>query len=177
VILVTGSGVVLELRLNGALAFETADGSEQMTPGSERVARAIASLLNRNPDWVLMIAVRPKNQSAEAEQQALTRSFVLVNALRALTYRDDVAETIGWSALKGVRGALQPNGLGFLLLGQQSEPPRSTPSPATAPPPTLGTPPSLVPTPGLPPPVIPPPPNPAPAPTPSVAPPSRKGKP
>jgi hypothetical protein len=64
-----------------------------------------------------MVAVKPSNTSAQAEQQALTRSFALVTALRGLTYRDDVAETIGWSALRNVKGAAQATGLGFLVLG------------------------------------------------------------
>ena len=47
---------------------------------------------------------------------ALTRSFVVVDALRTLTHRDEAAETIGWAAVERVRGATQPSGIGFLVL-------------------------------------------------------------
>jgi hypothetical protein len=116
-----GSGVSFNLRLNAPVTFQTKDGSESVAPASEPVVRALATLLNQEPDLVLMVAVKPASGRAEAEQQALTRSFALVTALRGLTYRDDVAETIGWSAIRNVKGAPQPSGLGFLVLGSRKE--------------------------------------------------------
>jgi len=116
------SGIAWELRLNGPITFETNAGGEAVSPSSEPTVRAIATLLNRNPDLVLMVAVRPQNVMPGAEQQALTRSFALVNTLRGLTYRDDVAETIGWTAIKTARGTLPPSGIGFLVLGSPAAP-------------------------------------------------------
>jgi len=116
------SGIAWELRLNAAITFETNAGSEAVSASSAPSVRAIAALLNKNPDLVLMVAVRPENASPAAEQQALTRSFALVNELRGLTYRDDPAETIGWTAIKTARGTLPPSGLGFLVLGSPAAP-------------------------------------------------------
>jgi hypothetical protein len=77
-----------------------------------------------------MVAVKPRGASPAEEQRALTRSFALVNQLRLFTHRDEVAETIGWSALGRVKGAAQPDGLGFLVLA----PAGSRPGDAGAPP-------------------------------------------
>jgi OmpA-OmpF porin, OOP family len=122
-----------QLRLAGAIAFESVDGSESVSPASLPLVRAVAALMNERPALVLMVAVRPSAPSAAEEQRALTRSFALVNQLRLFTHRDEVAETIGWPALARVKGAAQPNGLGFLVLA----PPGSRPGdarPATTPP-------------------------------------------
>ena len=43
------------------------------------------------------------------------RAFTVVDALRKLTRRDTIAETVGWSAVKDLPGA-SAHGIGFLLL-------------------------------------------------------------
>ncbi|HTQ03867.1 MAG TPA: thrombospondin type 3 repeat-containing protein [Polyangiaceae bacterium] len=114
------------LKLRAPIAFG-ADG--ELAPKSEGETRAIASLLNANPDMVLMVAVRPASAKPEAEQAALTRAFTLVGALRAYTHRDEAAEVIGWKALSKLPGATLPSGLGFLVLA-----PLPPPAPGTTPP-------------------------------------------
>jgi hypothetical protein len=85
----------------------------------------------------LLIGVRPKDASAKAAQEALSSSFALVNELRKLTHRDEVAESIGWSAVRKVPGAAGGN-VGFLVLTKKAEAkPAGPPKPKapSAPPP------------------------------------------
>jgi hypothetical protein len=117
-----------QLRLAGVIGFESVNGSETVSPGSLPLVRAVAALMNEHPALVLMVAVRPRGAAPAEEQRALTRSFALVDSLRQLTHRDEVAETIGWSALGRVKGAAHPSGLGFLVLA----PPGSRPGDAAA---------------------------------------------
>jgi hypothetical protein len=103
----------------------------------------------------VLVGFRTAGGAATADQDALNKSFALVNALRSLTHRDDVAESIGWSAVKGEPDA-NANGFGILVLGaapqaklQLAEPVRQMPRlvaprlanpPKLAPPPTKKTP-------------------------------------
>ncbi|HWA71504.1 MAG TPA: thrombospondin type 3 repeat-containing protein [Polyangiaceae bacterium] len=103
-----------------------ADGS--VDPKSQTTVRAVAALLNQKPTVVLMVGVRPDGQGAAAEQLALNKSFSIVEALRHYTHRDEVAETIDFSAVQRIPGAAQ-TGIGFLVLSAPSEP-----SPAATPP-------------------------------------------
>jgi hypothetical protein len=122
------SGSYWQLKLDGAIAFESVNGSEMLSERSLALVRALAALMNEHPAHVLMVAVRPRNATPAEEQRALTRSFALVNQLRLLTHRDEVAETIGWPALARVKGAALPSGLGFLVLAPpEARPPGSTP--------------------------------------------------
>jgi hypothetical protein len=104
------------LRLSRPIEFDGKAAEAGLTPASLPVLRAIATLLNAQPELVLMVAIRPDANHAEAEQRALTRSFVVVDSLRTLTHRDEAAESIGWAAVERVRGATQPSGIGFLVL-------------------------------------------------------------
>ncbi|HLV64959.1 MAG TPA: hypothetical protein VKY73_04075, partial [Polyangiaceae bacterium] len=104
-----------ELVLTRPLTFV----GNEVDPRSEPVIRAVASLLARNPDLVILVGVRPPGGDAEAEQIALNRSFSVVAALRRHAYRDDAAETIAWSAVRKVPGAVQ-HGVGFLVLGPEA---------------------------------------------------------
>ena len=124
------------LRTTGTIAFEKNGGGVRVAPASEGLLRAIAALLNGHPDHVLMVAVRPVAKTAAAEQQALNQSFAVASALRSLTYRDEVAETIGWAALGRVPGAARPEGIGFLVLAPVSVPAPAAP-PSVAPKPVL----------------------------------------
>jgi hypothetical protein len=45
----------------------------------------------------------------------MLRAFTVVDALRRITRRDTIAETVGWSAVKDLPGA-SAQGIGFLLL-------------------------------------------------------------
>ncbi|HEY3496966.1 MAG TPA: thrombospondin type 3 repeat-containing protein [Polyangiaceae bacterium] len=110
------NGGRFQLELKGKIEFEADASGVRLSARSDAQVRAIAAVLNAHPEVVLMVAVRPLGRSAADEQQALTRSFALVDALRNLTHRDEVAETIGFAAVQRVKGALQPSGLGFLVL-------------------------------------------------------------
>ena len=107
------------LKLKDPVLF-TPDGA--LAPKSEVTLRAIASVLNAQPELVLMVAVRPARAKPEAEQAALTRAFTLVDALRSYTHRDEAAEVIGWKALAKLPGATLPSGLGFLVLAPVAAP-------------------------------------------------------
>jgi OmpA-OmpF porin, OOP family len=137
------------LRTTGVIAFDTKGGGVRLAPASVPIVRAIATLLNAHPDHVVMVAVRPLRATPAGEQESLTKSFAIADALRSLTHRDDVAETIGWTALGRVPGAARPEGIGFLVLAPFTPPPAvtppkatptapTTPAPATPPPPREG---------------------------------------
>jgi OOP family OmpA-OmpF porin len=123
----TGGESYWQLKLAGAIAFESVDGSESLTAASVPLVRAVAALMNQHPSLVLMVAVKPRNATPAEEQRALTRSFALVNALRLFTHRAEVAETIGWPALARVKGAADPSGLGFLVLAPPEARPPGAP--------------------------------------------------
>jgi hypothetical protein len=112
------------LKLKAPIGFAP-DGA--LTPKADPVVRAMASLLNEHAEMVLMVAVRPERASAEAEQQALTRAFTVVGALRDYTHRDEAAEVIGWKAVAKLPGATLPSGIGFLVLAPVPPPPAPNP--------------------------------------------------
>jgi len=109
----TGKQKALVVR--GPIAFQTAPDSVELDPKSLPTVRAIAQILNQNPSFVLLVGARPKGNSAEAEQRALNQSFALVFALRHLTHRDSVAETVSFQVVKQTPGAAA-RGIGFGLL-------------------------------------------------------------
>lgn len=108
----------------------------QIDPKTMPSVRALATELNKNRAWVALVGVRPAGGTQEAEQEALNKSFALVNTLRALTHRDDAAESIGWSAVKAQPGAAA-QGYGILILGSGAP---GAAKPATAPAPKLAIP-------------------------------------
>jgi OmpA-OmpF porin, OOP family len=103
--------------------FETDAGATTLAKGSLDTARAMAQVLNGHPRWVMLIGVRPRAATPEAEQRALTEAFALVQTLRALTHRDEVAEPVGWAAVKRAPGATAA-GVGVLVVETPEPPPR-----------------------------------------------------
>jgi hypothetical protein len=101
--------------VRGPIAFRIAPDSVELDPKSDATVRALAQILNQNPSFVLLVGARPKGNSAEAEQRALNQSFALVFALRHLTHRDQVAETVSFQVVKQTPGAAA-RGIGFGLL-------------------------------------------------------------
>jgi hypothetical protein len=103
-----------------------------LAPETALSLRAIAQKLNERPDFVLIAGVRPTGKTPAAEQLALTKSFVLVNEIRALTHRDEAAETIGWAAVQAQPGA-GASGIGFMILASRPPDPKVPASPQSAP--------------------------------------------
>lgn len=126
-----GERVVLDLRQ--PITFQP--GTSELSEKSRAAVRALAALLNQHPSYVLMVAVRPQNATPDAAQRALSSSFAVVHELRALTHRDEAAESIGWAAVQKVPGAQRGN-VGFLVLAAtpKSPPPPRPPAPIGAPP-------------------------------------------
>lgn len=108
--------------------FVVKAGAVELDPKSIPTIRAIAKELNVRPAWVLLVGVQPKGKAAEAEQEALNKSFAIVYALRSFTHRDEVAESVGWSAVDKQPGALA-TGIGLLVL---APPAPGLPKPAPA---------------------------------------------
>jgi hypothetical protein len=107
------------LKLKDAVLLKP-DGA--LAPKSESTLRALASLLNAEPELVVLVAVRPASTKAEAEHAAMTRAFTLVDALRSYTHRDEVSEVMSWASLQKLPGATLPSGLGFLVLAPVAPP-------------------------------------------------------
>ena len=82
------------------------------------ILRAIAAELNKHPAlgtkpaWSVAVGVRPSAKGGQTE--AMLRAFAVASALRKLTRRDAIAETVGWAAVKDLPGA-SAHGIGFLL--------------------------------------------------------------
>ncbi len=88
-------------------------------PASMSVVRAVGAELMKHPAlgttpaWSVAVGVRPSAKGGQTE--AMLRAFTVVDALRRITRRDTIAETVGWSAVKDLPGA-SAQGIGFLLL-------------------------------------------------------------
>lgn len=103
------------MRLAAPLEFVTTDGGVEMAPGSLPLLRAIGAELNRHRRWVLLVGVRPTGPNPEAEQEALNKSFAVVLALRGLTHRENLAESVSWNAVKDLKQAAE-YGVGLMVL-------------------------------------------------------------
>jgi hypothetical protein len=102
------------LKLAKPLTLETDTTGTRVASSSLASLRAVAALLNQHPDYVLLVAAKPTSTDAEAEQRALTNAFTVVAALQRLTHRDEVAETIGFGAVRAIPGATSGE-FGFLV--------------------------------------------------------------
>ena len=114
--------------LAAPLAFEKAPRSLELTEKSRAMLRAVAALLNTKPELMLLGGVRATAERAgplspAAEQEALSRSSAVVLQLRSLTHRDDVAESVSFSAVAKLPGAAQSGvGLGTSLIANKPKP-------------------------------------------------------
>jgi len=113
------------LRLRVAPTFVVDQNSVELTPESMPTLRAIAQLLNAHPERVPLVAVRPAGAPAGAAQQALSKSFAIVHAVRRLTHRDGAAESVSFRAVRHV--AEPSSGVGVMVLGAS---PAAEPAPA-----------------------------------------------
>ncbi len=104
--------------------FVTSDESTRVDEASLPTARALAQILNAHPRWVLLVGVRPEQRDATSQQAALTRAFTLVQLLRSLTHRDQVAEPVGWATVKSQPGAARW-GIGIKVIETPEKKPRS----------------------------------------------------
>ena len=114
------------VELAAAVKFTAAS---EVEPASLPLLRALAAELLKHPDWSVAVGVRPTPKGGANE--ALLRSFAVVDALRRFTRRDKVAETVAWAAVRALPSA-EAHGIGFMVL--DSKPPTVTPAPeSTAP--------------------------------------------
>ncbi|HQP33974.1 MAG TPA: thrombospondin type 3 repeat-containing protein [Polyangiaceae bacterium] len=114
----TGPALVLAKPLR----FKGPAESPELDAASIPTVRAIADELNHHPAWIVAVGSRPSpHQGYLASSNAMARAFAVVLALRTFTFRDGVAETVGWSAVKDQPGAAG-SGLGFLVLGAEPPP-------------------------------------------------------
>jgi OmpA-OmpF porin, OOP family len=117
------------LQVLGPLAFKGPPESPELLDAAVPSMRAVATELNRHPSWVVAVGARPAPGPALfASTHALARSFAVVLALRNFTFRDGVAETVGWTAVKDLPGA-DKSGIGFLVLAGEDAPAALPPAP------------------------------------------------
>lgn len=114
------------LRMRTAPTFLVQADSVSLAPSAVPVIRAVAATLNEHPSWVVLVGVRAGPATPAAEQEALSKSFAIVHALRSFTHRDEAAESVGFAAVKGAPDA-QRTGIGMIVLA-----PTETPAPARA---------------------------------------------
>jgi len=112
----------------------------EIEPGSVAVVRAIGAELMKHPAlgtkpaWSIAVGVRPSPKEGGVSE-AMLRAFTVVDALRRLTRRDAIAETVGWAAVKDLPGA-SAQGSGFLLLtgaDESAAPPTTVDKPVANP--------------------------------------------
>ncbi|MCC6215035.1 MAG: hypothetical protein IT376_09215 [Polyangiaceae bacterium] len=134
-----GAEPVLEVR--GRVEFVGGATGTEPAAASDGVLRALARELARDPALTILVGVRARGDTPEAEQAALGQAFAIVERLRALSYRDDAAESVAWSVVQGLPGA-RAAGIGFLPLlpppppaPPPAPPAGPQPKPAAAPPP------------------------------------------
>jgi hypothetical protein len=124
----TKTGPALAVR--APIRFKGPAESPELDPKSVSTVRAVAAELNGHPSWVVAVGARPEPaHGVLASTHALSRAFAVVTALRNFTFRDGVAETIGWNAVLDQPGAKE-SGLGLLVLGGEAQP--AAPAPAGA---------------------------------------------
>jgi len=104
-----------ELVVRGPIAFDAHPDSFELDPRSLDTVRALALILNQHPSYVVLVGARAQGTTPAAEQRALNQSFAIVFALRHLTHRDEVAETVSFQVVKQTPGAAA-RGIGFGLL-------------------------------------------------------------
>lgn len=121
------------VRVATAIKIAGAADAPEVDAASMPTLRAIATELNKHPDWTIAVGVRPGTGDPSAVQlDALARSFAVVRVLSTYSRRDGAAETVGWDAVKNQPGA--DSGIAFLVL--VAPPSAAAPS---APPPPLPT--------------------------------------
>jgi hypothetical protein len=122
-VVITEKGADISASFSQAVKFKGSQEAPEVEPASVPVLRALAVELNRHPTWIVAVGVRPKKPGAFEQQGALAQAFAVVDTLRRFTYRDGVAETVGWKAVAKQPGAAK-SGFGVLVLA----PPEPTPN-------------------------------------------------
>jgi OOP family OmpA-OmpF porin len=120
------------LRFARPLKFKGSREAPEIDPSSVPTLRALALELNRHPNWIVAIGVRPKSESTFDQQAALSQAFVVVETVRGFGTRDGLAETIGWRAVSNQPG-VWANGFGALLFVQVDASPPASPPPGAPP--------------------------------------------
>lgn len=100
------------VRVTAPITFEAMPRALELTQKSRVALRAVAQLMHDKPNLTLLVGVRPQGPSPLAAQEALSRSTSIVLALRALSHRDDVAESVSFSVVAKLPGA-NASGIGF----------------------------------------------------------------
>ncbi|MDF3069205.1 MAG: uncharacterized protein K0R38_4806 [Polyangiaceae bacterium] len=102
------------VRVTAPIGFEAMPRALELTQKSHLALRALGTLLHQNPSLTLLVGVRPQNASPAAAQEALNRGSTIVLLLRALSHRENAAESVAFSVvakLPGVAGS----GVGFAV--------------------------------------------------------------
>jgi len=114
-VVITEKGTDVTAAFAAPVKFKGSKEAPEIEPGSLPMLRALALELNRHPRWVVAVGVRPAKAGSFEQQAALAQSFAAVDTLRKFTYRDGVAETVGWRAVAKQPGAAK-NGFAVLVL-------------------------------------------------------------
>ena len=122
-VVIAQKGTDLSATFAQGVKFKGSVEAPEVDPASIPTLRALAVELNRNPTWIVAVGVRPKKADSVEQQAALGRAFAVVDVLRRFTYRDGVAETVGWKAVAKQPGAAA-SGFGVLLLAPRVESPK-----------------------------------------------------
>ena len=125
-VVIREKGSDITATFSGAAQWKGSREAPEIDPSSLPLFRALALELNRHPTWIVAVGVRPKQPTTVEQQAALARAFIVVDTLRRFTYRDGVAETIGWRAVAKQPDA-QKTGFGVLVLAPPPTSDQDTP--------------------------------------------------
>lgn len=123
---ITEKGNDHTIRFARPMKFKGSREAPEVEAASVPMLRALALELNRHPNWIVAIGVRPKTESTFDQQAALAQAFAAVEAVRGFAQRDGVAETIGWKAVSTQPG-VWANAFGALLFAQTDGPQPAAP--------------------------------------------------
>ncbi|MEO8877236.1 MAG: thrombospondin type 3 repeat-containing protein, partial [Polyangiaceae bacterium] len=112
--LVTITGKDNAIRLVSPVKVVTTPGTVVVDEKTWPQLRALVLELNRHRDWTLAVAAKPDAKAGANDQAALARTVAVVNAANKLAHRD-VAEAVGWDAVKQQPSAASGIGLAILV--------------------------------------------------------------
>ena len=119
-VVVGQKGTELTATFAQGVKFKGSLEAPEVEPASIPTLRALALEPQSQPELDRSGRCSPQKAGAVEEQAALAQAFAVVDVLRRFTYRDGVAETVGWKAVAKQPG-VAASGFGVLVLAPRDD--------------------------------------------------------